>query len=346
MKTKASAHSAQEHSQPSSPAGNPSVAISGTSSFTGAWLAKFFHDRGWKVHALLQKKRRDYTSLKKLRLDLLGEGVAFHESIRSEDGSMAGWIEKNGPDIWIHHHHWMEEFRAPDYDIEKARRVGLAPLKDLIEKLAGARTRGIIYSGTFFEPGEGGRNSTDRTTPYAQSKQEVWDELQKLCQNSKIPLSKVVIPNPIGPFENLDRMTCIMVQKAIAEESLVIRAPHAVSDYLPVLELCENYFSVAEGLLQSASQIARPSGKTCTTAEWVDEVNQEFLVKRLGLKPCRVEVAQLPAQSASFHNPSKEKMKINWTRTWDHYRDWVERAGIVRVFSNTAASNPSVARTK
>jgi UDP-glucose 4-epimerase len=182
------------------------VAISGASSFTGIWIARAFHERGYSVHALLSSQEGSYTDIKAVRVRFLQQHATLHHNVRAENGSMATWIEKNSPSLWIHHHHFMENFRNKDYDLTQAEAVGIEPLLKIVDALAKASCAGMIYSGTYFEPGEGGQAEDAPATPYAISKKKVWKHLLNETQKASLPISKVVIANPIGPFENEDRM--------------------------------------------------------------------------------------------------------------------------------------------
>jgi nucleoside-diphosphate-sugar epimerase len=305
-----------------------SVAISGATSFTGLWIAREFANQGWQVHAQCSQLLENYTGLRRLRAELLRDIASVQWNRKVED--FPTWIREVKPKIWVHHHHFMKDFRSQKYDSAQAIEVGLKPLPAIVDALAESGCQGIIYSGSFFEPGEGGVSRTSVPTPYAESKKAVWEELQKLAGEKRIPVSKMVIPNPIGPFENEDRLIPQMIEKSKQGQPFRLGAPASVSDQLPITYLAQDYVRLAEGLIQGKSQMARPSGWVCSVEELVHTVNQELIVKRLGLPPCSIETAEKPGIPTSFINSQNEREGIQWSEVWDHYAEWVQRYPISR----------------
>lgn len=297
-----------------------SVAVSAASSFTGLWIARAFHDAGWRVHALLTRPAADYTGLTAKRV---GRLPASETVGTAESSAVAAWIRANRPTIWVHHHHFMEAFRAPNYDVARADAVGLAPLPGLLDALRESGCAGIVHSGTFFEPGEAGNIPDDkrRATPYGESKSRVWEALAKGAPARGLRLARMVIPNPIGPLENADRLIPVMIAKARAGEPLEIRRPDAVSDYLPADTLGRRYVAAAGRLLAGETGFAsRPSGMVADVPTFVDTVQRELIVKRLGIPAVPPRIVPTPDDGAgfvSFRNTEPET--VDWQAFWDWY---------------------------
>jgi len=299
-----------------------SVAVSAASSFTGLWIARAFEAAGWRVHALLTRPADAYTGLTAQRVARL---PASETVGTAESGALAAWIRANRPTIWVHHHHFMEAFRAPNYDGTRADAVGLAPLPGLLDALRESGCAGIVHSGTFFEPGEAGNipDGKRRATPYGESKLRVWEALAKAAPARCLRLAKMVIPNPIGPLENADRLIPVMIAKTRAGEPLEIRRPDAVSDYLPADTLGRRYVAAAERLLAGETGFAlRPSGMVADVPTFVDTVQRELIVKRLGIPavpPRIVPAADDGTAFVSFRNPAAEAEIVDWPAFWDWY---------------------------
>lgn len=306
----------------------PGVALTGATSFTGFWIAREFATQGWQVHAQCSQALEAYQGLRKFRAELLQSVSSVEWGLKVQH--FPAWIRKIRPAIWVHHHHFMENFRSPQYDREQAIEVGLKPLPSIVEALAEVGCRGIIFSGSFFEPGEGGEARTSAPTLYAESKKWVWDELRKHAGEKGIPVSKMVIPNPIGPFENEDRLIPQMIEKAHTGQSMRIDSPSSVSDQLPVEFLARGYVRLAEQLLSGKGEIARPSGWTCTVKELVETVNAELIAHRLSLPAIPVELPEKPRPPTLFVNSPDERESIDWNEVWDHYADWTKRYPISR----------------
>ena len=113
--------------------------------------------------------------------------------------------------------------------------------------------------------------------------------MQGVCQEKKLNLAKVVIPNPIGPMENEDRLIPILVENARKKSTFKIRSPEALSDYLPASSLGEIYVHLANQLVEQkeydpSPSIVRPSGETQNVRDWTGIVNQELIKERLQLE--------------------------------------------------------------
>ena len=98
----------------------PKVAISAASSFTGTWIARAFHEAGWTVLPVCSQPLAAYRGVRLARIQLVQEYVPVHFGCEAADGRLAAWIRKHQPQIWIQHHHFMESFRSPDYDLHQA----------------------------------------------------------------------------------------------------------------------------------------------------------------------------------------------------------------------------------
>lgn len=301
------------------------VAVTGASSFTGLWLCEGFHRRGWTVHALCARRESEYSGVRASRSRLLSQFASVDFGVRAEGGGLARWVEKSRPRVWVHHHHWMTEFRSPDYDLEASLRIGVEPVAQLVRSLAAAGCRGVIYSGSYIEPGEGELEEGPPVTLYAQSKAATWSALRTETERHDILLSKVVIPNPVGPFEEEDRLIPTMIARAGAGEAITLQTPNAISDQLPVRILANEYARLAEGLLEGKVGITRPSGWVSPASKWVEQVNQELITRRLGLPPCAVELGVM-GDWTGLRNPASESVSIDWNDTWDHYAHSLQRA--------------------
>ncbi|MBX9768215.1 MAG: NAD-dependent epimerase/dehydratase family protein, partial [Bdellovibrionales bacterium] len=164
--------------------------LAGASSFTGMAILERLHARGWKPIGLTGTPLAEATGVKKWRLERLkSKGVDIVSGIRSEDGTMAQWVRHHRPKYWIHHFHHMDEFRSPKYDVKMALEVGLNPLELLIKELAQGGCRGLIHSGSYFEPGEGAQSISAKVTPYAETKRQIWLTLKELVDRNCVFIS-------------------------------------------------------------------------------------------------------------------------------------------------------------
>lgn len=303
------------------------IAITGATSFTGFWIGDTLRkNNNYEIFGLTGSSDAGSDGLKKYRSTRAKESFRLFEGIRSETGEMARWILEFRPDLWIHHHHFMSNFRSPEYDLVESNKVGIEPLPEIIESLKKVQCRGIIYSGSVFEPAEGKDWGSLEPTPYAKSKAQVWSLLVKLAENESIPISKVVIANPIGPFENEDRLVPVMIRLAKNKLPLQLRTPRDESDNLPVFDLANVYVQACTDLLSARSKIYRPSGWVCSNLEFIEKVNEELIEKRLGLNKCHIDIlSQLPKTKGTAKNNSDEKISIDFKIFWDRYSEEIRQ---------------------
>jgi len=302
------------------------VALSGASSFTAIWIAHALKEKGYEVHALCGSDETSYQGLPKKRIQFLKTITPhIYYNIRAELNSMNEWILEHKPDFWIHHHHHMQDYRSPHYDTDMAKKVGLEPLPYLMENLKNSGAKGVLFSGSYFEPGEGGNSLDTKCTPYSQSKKWVWEEIQKQCLRVELPLSKIVIPNPIGPYENEDRLIPIFIEKTKKSESLFVHTPNVMQDHLPALWLGKIYVQALENQLNGIIKNYRPSGRCVKNREWMLEIQNELIVKRLSLPLIPIECA--PASEniltyLNYKNNQEEKIDYGWSVFWDEYAEY------------------------
>lgn len=291
------------------------VAVSGATSYTGMCICEAFANAGASVIGTCRSSVESYSELKEQRLNrAAAAGVELVGNLPVEDGRLATWLASQSIDIWVHHHHTMDRFRSRDYDLQAARRVGLAPLAKLVHTMKGAGTRLVIYSGTYFEAGEGGQPSDAEVTAYAASKSEVSRELARQCDQLAIRFCKIVIPAPVGALENRDRLTPQLLIAAHEQRPFEIRSPGSTMDLIPGEALASVYVDAAEdGLLHSAAKarVRRPSGIVTTAASWADEL-QRGIVPKLGLT-LQVRIPP-PAEQAApvyFANSEDERVRVD-----------------------------------
>ncbi|MGE0615709.1 MAG: NAD-dependent epimerase/dehydratase family protein [Bacteriovoracia bacterium] len=301
------------------------VAITAASSFSAVWIARALKEEGYEVAGLCSEPKAAYLGLKQARLDVFSRYGTVHYGLVAERGDFARWVQENQPAIWIHHHHFMEKFRRPDYDVARADAVGIPPLGGLVRALKAVPAKGIIYSGTAIEPEESGATGTP--TPYALSKQRVWHELQKLSA-PELTLSKVIIPNPVGPLENDDRLIPQMIRIAQASSAadavLKVEAPQATMHNLSVADLARGYIQAARDFDRGGTQVVRPTGVVCSVREWVEFVNEMLLVRAMALPPCPVTWGNSAAANPAPPSAGTENLRRAFPAEF-----WAEYAAIL-----------------
>ncbi len=309
------------------------VALTGASSYTGACIGEALSRAGAQVFALCHRAPSSYQGVKALRLRRVAEaGATLVGELSAEDGRLAAWVRAERLDVWIHHHHFMEDFRARDYRVEAAEQVALLPLPALFEALTQAGVRQVLHSGTYFEPGEGGPLRTSPPTPYAEHKARTFRAVEAACEERGLALTKIVIPAPIGALENEDRLTPQLIRAAESGQPFVLGAPKAVMDVVPGESLAEVYVRAAlteRSGLSAPVRVLRPSGWAVTVEEWIAWVHQHVLLP-LGLGPRHQLTITSPdsrIEQAHFENSPAERLIIDWPRVGTRYaREWQDKS--------------------
>ena len=310
----------------------PRVAITGLSSFTGAAIANRLSINGYNVVGQTLGLKKNYTDLKRNRLVSLEKSIQLNEGINCEDDSIVDWIMEVKPKIWIHHHHYMKDFRSPDYDLEKARQVAVQPCEKIVRTLSLSGCQGIIYSGTMFEPGESGGQDLSKVGKYAISKSEAWLDLVRLSEIYGIRISKVVIPNVFGPRENKDRLIPKLISNAMRHKPMRLKNPSHTADNIPINNLADTYVDAVEFLLEGGHSQYRPSGWIVDVGSFCREVNKSLIEKYLGVAPCEIELTDGAVEENLIRECETKATTLNLEKVWQEYALWLKAGSNLNLY--------------
>jgi hypothetical protein len=299
------------------------VVVTGVSSYTGACIAGVLSARGHEVVGVCRRQPGEYEQLATRRLALAraaGAGLVFG----LEATAFPEWAKGQRLDAWIHHHHPMENFRSEAYEVERAQQQVLASIPDLMTVLASRGARLVVYSSTYFEPGEGGQAAGAQVTPYAALKASVYAHIQAACAGLGLTLSRVVIPAPSGALENADRLTPQLLGAARSRREFQLRSPDSIMDVIPGEALAESYAEVVErGLCSSIGLTRRPSGLVTSAADWASAVDLHIARPRGWRLDLKVPPLLERTQPVRFENPAEERVPVDWQAFFSRYAaDW------------------------
>lgn len=322
------------------------VLLTGLTSFTGAYISKALVEAGHQVVGVLTRDRSTYK-----QETLLEKRIAFSKVedfvVQAPFGS-ANFLAAlaTGFDVLINHGASIAGYRDPSFDYLNSVQTSLLNARQVFEAGAKNGLRLVVHSGSFFEPNEGSEDvGKDGSSPglsiYGVSKAMVWQPIRYWSEAAGVRTAKIVIPNPIGAFENPDRMAPLFVQKWMRGETPVLRTPRLLRDHLPASWLARVYADeVATGLASgrptsdTPPSIRRPSGFIMRNLEFVEELSKQINKSGWPIK-CSFRVEEVKSNEAAERFNSEAAAELRNAQEqrlfWD---SWI--TGLREAASNTA----------
>jgi nucleoside-diphosphate-sugar epimerase len=296
------------------------ILFTGASSFTGCWIARELASAGHEVVAALRGHPARYEGVRAERIRRLAPHVELvpDASFGSEEFvTLAG----RGPwDLLCHHGACVDGYRSPDFNVLAAVEQNTRNLEGVLSVLVAHGIRGVVLTGTVFEPDEGAGTEPRRAfSLYGLSKGMTGQVFAYRAAMAGVPLSKFVIPNPIGPFEDA-RFCTYLVESWMRGETPTVRTPRYVRDniHVSLLARCYARLVASFGSPDPMPRLA-PSGYVESQGDFARRVARE-IGPRLGL------AAPLTcAEQAEFDEPA---VRTNTDRVpeaelgWDEATAW------------------------
>ena len=244
------------------------ILLTGASSFSGCHIAKVLVAHGHRVVGTLTRKRLDYTDT------LIAERLKFsgiQEWIEEAPLNSARLLEQLTSlraRVFINHGASIQGYRKPDFDYLASVRQSTDGLEKFLGEFQRHGGERVIHSGSIFEPDEG-RTGGEAISIYGVSKALTWQVLRFFCGRADLPLSKIIIPNPIGKYENLDRLGPLFVKLWKQNGTAKLTTPDLVRDQLPAPWLAQVYAGECE-VSTPGVRVRRPSGYALSNEEFVE----------------------------------------------------------------------------
>ena len=308
------------------------IILTGASSFTGYWFARTLRARGHEVIAPLRAHRMSYTGIRGDRVvDLDKRGVSLLDEIPFGSQSFLDLVRR-GADVLCHHAARMESYKSLDFDILAALNANTSNAKVLFEEAQKSGIRTVIHTGSVFEQGEGcGEHPLRAFSPYGVSKTLTHQVLQYWADHYNLPLSKFVIPNPFGPFEE-PRFCDYLLKCWIKGVTATVKTPAYVRDNIHVSLLALAYADFVERKSQFTNpETFGPSGYVESQGAFAKRFARE-IGSRLNIS---TPVELLP--QTEFSEP---RIRINKDLPdikklgWDEEKAWDELGEYYRNSSN------------
>lgn len=294
------------------------ILLTGASSFTGYWFAKALSEAGYHVVAPLRGNLDSYTQ--GARAERVRRLMTIAETVG--DCAFGGTrfmdlVRTGGYDLLCHHAARVGDYRSPDFDIAGALAENTANLRSVLATLAEGGLKGIVLTGSVFEPNEGAGNTPlVAFSSYGLSKGLTATVVHHRCHEIGLSFHKFVIPNPFGPMEE-PRFCAYLMRTWKAGEIARVNTPDYVRDNIHVALLAKAYARYAgEAAAGTAKNKLNPSGYVEAQGAFAKRFAAEMR-PRLGLE-CALELAT----QTDFSEPL---MRVNTDSAAHYVGDWDEQ---------------------
>lgn len=246
------------------------IIMTGISSFTGAHIARALQAQGHKVWGVLTNPISTYTEpLLSTRINY-GNLQHIIDQAPLNSKKLRDHFHNNHFDIFINHGWPVSGHREPLSKHHDFIAEAVGNWETLFSAIkASNKNMHIIHTGTVFEAGEGGNKNNPAVNDYGLIKSIVWEKIVNISKQADLRLSKVVIPNPIGPMENPTKLISSFIKEWKQGTIPVLNRPKDKFDNISVEDLALVYLNIVDNNLITT---ARPSGLICRNEELINHV--------------------------------------------------------------------------
>ena len=314
------------------------ILLTGASSFTGMWFARELAQAGHEVVATFQRPRDAYVDdLRRVRVGKVLEVCRGEFGLSFGDEAFLALARQEPWDLLCHHAADVTNYKSNDFDVVAAVANNTRNIAAVVDALKNkARCQRVIVTGSVFENDEGaGSEGLPAFSPYGLSKSLTWQVFRYHALRAGLGLSKFVIPNPFGPYED-PRFTAYLVKTWFSGKAAAVNTPAYVRDNIHVSLLAKAYAEFAM-TVPSRPQLSKlsPSGYPESQGGFSLRFAREMR-SRLSL-PCDVELKT----QVEFQEP---RVRINADLLdgkalgWSEPQAWDELADYYLAASRRAAS--------
>ena len=260
------------------------VLLTGASSFSGLWFAQALAASGAEVVAPLRGAPAAYAGVRAKRVERLGQIAEIVPDCVVGDEKFLALAGARGFDALCHHAAQVGDYRSLDFDVTGAVAANTRNFRQVLERMLKAGLKAVVATGSVFEQDEGAGEAPMRAfSPYGLSKGLTWQVLRHWCAVMGAPLSKFVIANPFGPYEE-PRFGAYLVATWRKGEVAEVRTPRYLRDNIHVDLLGLTYAKfVHEAAASGVGRRFGPCGYLETQGAFAERMGRE-LAPRLGLE--------------------------------------------------------------
>jgi nucleoside-diphosphate-sugar epimerase len=293
------------------------VLLTGASSFTGMWFAEALAAAGHEV-AAAARGGRYADPLRQARMDRVRAVAQVVEDAPFGSHGFIDLVRDGGFDAIGLHGAEVGDYKSPDYDLEAAVAANTLNAETVFAAAGGAR---VVLTGTVFEPGEGqGTEPLVSFSPYGTAKARTGERLKAAAEVAGLPISKFVIANPFGPWEERKFQRLVMTRWSKGEPVHIDQALY-VRDNVPVDLMALAYVKTVEGAF----------GDYCSPSGYAGPVGAFFERMAAEVRPRTGWTCPLTcASTQEFREPADRTARtrldwdaVDWSESgfWDAYAD-------------------------
>ena len=251
------------------------VLITGVSSFTGSHIGRAFVEAGYEVAATQTQSLASYINpLQKERLEFSKISHFFQNSAFGSDNFLKN-IEDFKPDVFVNHGAAIKGYRELSFDVQKCVSQNLVNC-DSSFKVLSKTVQLFLHSSSIFE--EDDERGYSAMSPYGIAKAEIWKKCKSVLDIYRLPYARIVIPDPVGAFENPDRLGPVFFRNWKQNISSKIVNPLYVWDRVPAPWLAKVYVDAVSDFINSKNikNTYRPSAFVENNRSWAYRMKDLF----------------------------------------------------------------------
>ena len=257
------------------------ILFTGASSFTGYWIVNQLKKDGFDVVLVLNKfESNPLDELRKKRLTNLINDFKVYLNIEYGSREFFELIRNIKFNIFSHHFFYTKDYKNQNYNISESLLNSVGDISKLFDIIKRKKCNTIILTGTYFEEGEGGKENNFPVSPYGLAKTLAYKIFNYYSKINNIKLSKFIIPNPFGPYEDY-KFTSYLADNWLNNKIPLIKTPSYIRDNIPVDLLAMSYsYLIKENLKNNHILKIAPSGYIGSNKKFAEKMATELL-KRL-----------------------------------------------------------------